>query len=649
MKNKITSFFVVLIIFFSPLFLLDLKGDFFIFSASAVENVNSPKIVNELLVKYKNSNVITQVKIGENENKDLLLADFKDNSKVEYAEPNHFYRISTIPNDVYYNQQWYLKKIKAPDAWGRVEQNDQIVIAIIDSGIQIDHPDLKDNIFINKDEVPNNKIDDDRNGFIDDYNGWDFILNSPDPSPKFEKNYSEAGVLHGTIIAGIAAGGGNNQAGISGVAWKSKIMPLRVLDDRGEGRTSEVVKAIDYAIKNGADILNLSFVGLGYSQTLYEAIQRAYEADVIIVAAAGNEYHEGEGYNLDETSMYPVCYDGKNGENMVIGVAATDSLDQKANFSSYGSRCIDILAPGVSIFSSVVYNPVQSVDGKTFNKYYDGYWSGTSMATPIVSGAIALIEQANPNISRDRVVEVLLSSTDNINRLNPNYLGKIGQGRLNLERAVIMATSEIATKQTFLVVAPFANYESLVKITDLKGNIKSQFFAYDKNFRGGVNVASGDIDGDGKDEIITGAGAGGGPQVRVFDIKGNIKSQFFAYDKNFRGGVNVASGNIDGGARNIGNEIITSPGKGGGPHIKIFDRYTRLKEEFFAYGNKYYGGVQLAVGDINQDGKIEIITGTGPMGVPYVRVFDINGKFFASFYAFPQEKESGVNLSVNNQ
>ncbi len=129
----------------------------------------------------------------------------------------------------------------------------------------------------------------------------DFINNTSDPSPKFEKDYTEAGVLHGTIVAGIAAASGNNNQGVSGVSWKSRIMPLRVLNDKGEGRTSEVIRAIDYSVNNGADIINLSFVGLGYSQALHEAIERAYNAGIIIIAAAGNEYTEGEGYNLDET------------------------------------------------------------------------------------------------------------------------------------------------------------------------------------------------------------------------------------------------------------------------------------------------------------------------------------------------------------
>ncbi len=175
-------------------------------------------------------------------------------------------------------------------------------------------------------------------------------------------------------MAGIAAASGNNATGITGVTWRAKIMPLKVLNDKGEGDTKNVIRAIDYAINNGADIINFSFVGEGKSLSLEAAIRRAYEKGILIFAAAGNEQADGQAYSLDDIPLYPACHDGGVGENMVIGVAATDALDQKAPFSSYGSRCVDISAPGVSIFSTTVYSPEHNANGTTFNKYYDGYW-----------------------------------------------------------------------------------------------------------------------------------------------------------------------------------------------------------------------------------------------------------------------------------
>jgi hypothetical protein len=689
MNKKLTSFFVYFlcsVITFSPLSacLSGSPGD------KDYQNESSDGI----LVKFKNSEKTETIKILPGEDLNNILDRYNADKKVEYAEPNYLYHQSSVtPNDPYYGNQWYLQKIKAPVAWETVNQSPSITIAIIDSGIQITHPDLAANIWKNNDEIPNNGIDDDKNGFIDDINGWDFINNIPDPSPKFEKGYTESGVLHGTIVAGIAAAVGNNSEGVAGVTWKSSIMPLRVLDDKGEGRTSEVVRAVDYAIANGADIINFSFVGFGYSKALNEAIRRAYNAGVIVVAAGGNEQDQGDGYNLDETPMYPVCHDGENGENMVIGVAATDTLDQKAVFSSHGEKCIDIVAPGIRIFGAAVYKPTE----QSFNKYYDGYWSGTSMATPMVSGALALLEEANPKMNRDQIIETLLSTTDDISRLNPQFPGQLGQGRLNVAAAVIKAKADLGGRSAMILTAPFSigkiknavsdyngNKENeffaygenfsggnqiigadvngdgmeeiitgaglgggpQVRVFNIAGEVKGQFFAYGQNFRGGVNVAAGDVNGDGIDEIITGAGPGGGPQVRIFNIGGKVEGQFFAYDSSFRGGVRVAIGDIDGGAAQKKQEIITAPGPGGGPHIKIFDNNASLKSQFFAYNKNFRGGVQISAGDVDNDGLAEIITGAGSGGAPHVIAFEPNGKLIGSFYAYEDKFIGGVNVGI---
>ena len=642
MNKKLTSFFVCFLFF--PILLLFLY--FFPVLADKKDNSDLIKrgktgdITDEILVKFKGDGEIRVIKISDGQDFDKVLEEYNNNPGVSYAEPNYLYhQVSVIPNDTYYNNQWYLQKIKAPVAWASVNQSPGVVIAIIDSGIQINHPDLVGNIWRNIDEAPGNGIDDDRNGFIDDANGWDFINNMPDPSPKFEAGFTESGILHGTIVAGIAAAVGNNGTGITGVTWKTPIMPLRVLNDKGEGRTSEVIRAIDYAINNGADIINFSFVGFGYSKALHEAIKRAYDAGIIIVAAAGNEQEGGEGYNLSSTPMYPVCHDGSNGENMIIGVAATDTLDQKASFSSYGFNCVDIAAPGVSIFSTAVYEPSKG----PFDKYYNGYWSGTSMATPMVSAAAALIEEANPKISRDEVINILLDSSDNISRLNPDFLGQLGKGRLNIALAVAKTIEELKKEEVKILTAPFSNYSSQVKITGYNGETEKEFFSYGENFRGGVNIAAGDINGDGVDEIITGAGAGGGPHVRIFDSSGKVLGQFFAYDKNFRGGVKVAAGDVNGDGR---DEIITGAGAGGGPHVRIFDSSGKVLGQFFAYDKNFRGGVNVAAGDVNGDGKDEIIVGAGVGGGPHVRIFNSAGAIEGQFFAYDRNFRGGVRVAT---
>jgi len=610
---------------------------------------------DEILVKFKNSDKINVIKIAQppsfaetTEGKGdfyEVLESYNDNPAVEYAEPNYLYRGSIIPSDTYYNNQWYLQKIKATETWNKIRESPDAVIAIIDSGVQINHPDLRDNIWRNTGEIAGNAIDDDKNGFIDDINGWDFVNNAADPNPKFEDGFTEDGILHGTVVAGVAAASGNNAAGIAGVTWKAQIMALKVLNDKGEGDTNKVIKAIDYAIQNGADIINLSFVGFGFSQALDNAIKRAYDAGIIIVAAAGNEQGEGEGYFLDEVPMYPACHDGSVGENRVIGVAATDTLDQKAAFSSYGFKCVDIAAPGISIYSTVVYSPTHYAGGKPFNKYYDGYWSGTSMAAPMVSGAVALIEQANPGFNRDQVISALLNNSDNINRLNPDYLNQLGNGRINIAKAVNYAKNKLVKKTANLLVAPYSNYVSLIRITDKDGRAEQEFFAYADNFLGGATVASGDIDGNGVEEIITGAGFGGGPHVRIFTAKGELKAQFFAYNPNFCGGVNVACGDVDG---NGVDEIITGAGFGGGPHVKIFDIYGDVKGQFFAHNKNFRGGVNVACGDVDGDGKDEIVTGAGNTGGPHVRIFKANGQVQAQFFAYHPNFRGGVKVAVAN-
>jgi len=217
-------------------------------------------------------------------NKLLAIGEISNNTELKYD-----FKAAIIPSDTHYDKQWYLKKIKAQYAWDEIRETPEIIIAIADSGIQIEHPDLRENIWVNIDEIPGNNIDDDNNGFIDDVNGWDFVDNTNNPNPKFSEGYTQDGILHGTIVAGIVAGVGNNASGISGIVWRAKIMPLKVLDDSGEGSTKNVIRAIDYAINNGVDIINFSFVGINYSQSLEAAIRRAYEAELIIVAAAGNE------------------------------------------------------------------------------------------------------------------------------------------------------------------------------------------------------------------------------------------------------------------------------------------------------------------------------------------------------------------------
>lgn len=539
-----------------------------------------------------------------------------------------------VPNDPYYQNQWYLARIKADSAWEKISTSPDIVIAVIDSGIDIEHPDLKNNIWHNPREQAGNGIDDDNNGFIDDYQGWDFTTNQPDPRPQISAAATETGLSHGTMIAGIIAAQGNNGLGVAGVTWRAKIMPLKAISDQGEGRISDVVRAIDYATNNGANIINLSFVSYNYSQAVYEVIKRAYQAGVIVVAAAGNEQSHGQAYNLDETPVYPACYDGIYGENMVIGVGATDALDQKTTFSGYGQKCIDLVAPGISFFNTV--SPLAG------DHYYDGYWSGTSMAAPLVSATLALMAQINPELSSRELVELLLESTDNIDLLNPSYLGLLGAGRLNTSQAVHLAQTKLYDRLGRLILWPQTKGQS-AKLSSVSGELLEEL-VWTKDLPAGGSLAIGDLDGDGIEELVLGAAPGELPQVKIYSLAGELKREFLVREESFRGGINVALANLDsrGGAR----LIVTA--KQGDSVVRSYDLEGRLVKQFYAGAKEHQGGLSLAVGDLEGNGDDKIVVAYGAKEEPQLKIFDQTGKIISAFLAYEASFRGGVNLAVAN-
>lgn len=541
-----------------------------------------------------------------------------------------------VPNDPNYPKQWYLPRIEADSAWTKIKDASDITVAVIDSGVDINNPDLKNNIWKNTKEIDGNNIDDDKNGFIDDINGWDFINNTPDPKPKFEEGWTENGISHGTMVAGIIGAEGNNNQGVTGVVWKTKIMPLRILNDKGEGKISSVVRAIDYAVANGADIINLSFVTFSYSDSLQGAIARAYHAGVIVVAAAGNDQVNGNGADTAKKPIYPACLDGSNGENMVIGVAATDALDQKASFSIYGSKCVDITAPGISFFNTITYggNP------EYLDRNYDGYWSGTSMAAPVVSGVMALVAQVNPNLSRNDIVNLVLGSADNISLLNPNYLGQLGHGRVNANRAVNMARDRMYEYTNRVLIAP-ATQSNKLKVVGLGGLVFKELSVDD--LKNGFNISSGDVNGDGESEIILASEKGGEPIIRIYNKEGKKLKEWLAYSKTFKGGVRLAVGDFSGDGV---ADIIVAPGTSGGPHIKIFNGEGRLLRQFFADDSKSRGGLNIAIGDVDNNGVNELIVGAGLNRPPFVKIYNNQAKLQGSFLAYPTSYKNGVNVVV---
>ncbi len=612
----------------------------------ALEKNILPYKADEILVKFKNQERVEKIVLDSGESVSEAILKYKNRPEVEFAEPNYKMTAETIAsNDPFISKQWYLDKVHVWSGWEKTSGNKDTVIAVLDSGVDIDHPDLADNIWVNPGEVKNDGVDNDGNIYVDDVNGWDFVAGDNNARPDFKEWwFTKEGIDHGTIVAGVAASVGNNSRGTAGVAWEAKIMPIRVLDSSGSGDVLTVIEGIDYAVEKGVDVINLSFIGSGFSKSLFLALERAYKAGIVVVAAVGN--YGSSGKNLDEEPLYPVCYYGGDGENIVIGVAATDKDDKKAEFSNYGTKCVDVAAPGIDIWGTVAYNPGMP----QFTEYYSGGWSGSSVAAPIVAGTAALIKSLNPSLGVPEIRNLLTVNADNIDAQNPDYVGKLGKGRLNIGRTIEAAyltteSSPFALQKGNIIVSPLAGLKPEVKIFKEDSTFIKSFLVYPEKFLGGVSLSSGDLNGDGVGEIVTGAGPGGGPHVRIFRQDGTAVGGFMAYATTFRGGVNVAVGDIDSDGK---SEIITGAGPGGGPHVRIFRQDGTAVGGFMAYATTFRGGVNVAVGDIDSDGRADIVTAPGNGLESMIKVFDSKGNLNTQFLAFEKEHRSGVRISVGD-
>lgn len=348
-------------------------------------------------------------------------------SLVEYAEPIYIYSIATTPNDPYYSSygtwgqqyddQWGLKNIQSEKAWNISRGNNNVTVAVIDTGVDYTHPDLSENIWSNPNEIPGNGIDDDHNGYVDDTMGWDFVNDNNEPMDTHG---------HGTHLGGIIAAVGNNGQGITGVCWQARIMVIRGLADSGSGASDKLAQAIKYAVDNGARVINLSWGGYGVSQLIQDALTYAYNHNCVIVAAAGNN-------NTNAERFFPGNY------SQAITVAACNASDARASFSNYGSN-VDVTAPGVDILSlkakgtDMLRKEANIVGGE----YYRA--SGTSMATPFVSGLAALVISSDRDLSNLEVEEIITNSCDDLGTLGKDDY--YGYGRINASQALSLGRGE---------------------------------------------------------------------------------------------------------------------------------------------------------------------------------------------------------------
>jgi subtilisin family serine protease len=376
----------------------------------------------EPLFPHKESELglIYQLDFPEKYDSQTVSEELSRDEHLCYAVVRNIKEFCQQPNDPYYlnGEQWYLNNVRAPEAWDIVKSDSSVIIAIVDSGVDFDHPDLWDNIWLNSGEDLDgdgrvtwkdwNNIDDDGNGYRDDFFGWDFGgLNGGDNDP------NENAPVHGTHCAGIAAAVTDNGLGVAGMSWNARIMPVKANRD-GVNNIRWGYEGILYAADNGADIISLSWGNNSTSAFEKEVIDSAFARGTILVAAAGND----PGVVPPDTCRfhYPA------GNEHVVGVAATDINDRVTSWSYYGCW-VDVAAPGSAIY----------------NTWWDDTYQllqGTSMSCPLVAGIAALMRTLDADMNSDQFEAKMRHTSDDVSVINPTYAGRIGGGRANAYAAL---------------------------------------------------------------------------------------------------------------------------------------------------------------------------------------------------------------------
>ena len=444
-------------------------------------NKNITPSIKEL--KIDSNNRLIKLSFPKNISIDSVLSVYKKSGKYEFVEPDFIgygSGVQVSPNDNYFNLQYSLKNdgsfntnfmsemnitsvtgsdINIEGLWDHTKGDEELIVAVVDSGMNMTHEDLKGRFWVNENEIMGNNIDDDGNGFIDDVNGWDFINNDNNPSDDHG---------HGTNVGSIAMATGNNLFGISGVNWNSKIMVVKALDENNSGSYSSMIESIYYAVDNGAKVINFSIGGSGYSESLKNAVDYCYNNNVVFVACMMN--HD------NETTYYPAGFE------KAIAVGATDPRDHRASpfnwtfgdGSSSGSNFgdhIDLVAPGLQIAGA----------SSTSDSGY-GYWSGTSQATPLVAGVASLLLSVNSSLTIDELKNYLTNSADdqvgNPGEDTPGWDKYYGHGRLNATNAVnqVLTTNETDTFKITIFPNPSKDFFTIsypldvsTKIFDFRG------------------------------------------------------------------------------------------------------------------------------------------------------------------------------------
>ncbi len=383
---------------------------------STYKNYKNKKTSNKLQSYSQSLSHIYLLEYKSKIQKQKLISTLMQTGFFDYVEYYPARYLCFIPNDSLFSEQYYMNNLKVPQAWDTLKKKHLVLVGVVDTGVDYTHPDLMNSIWENPGEIGldsngNDKrfngIDDDKDGYIDDWHGWDF--NSSDTTGNGQDNDPMPGHPHGTHVSGTIAATINNQIGIAGMCDSIKILPVKIGSDNPY--STSLINSYDgmlYAAKMGADIINCSWGGSSSSITEQEVINTVLSLGSAVIAAAGN--------NNSDSPFFPASYDG------VISVAASDSTDKRAFFSNYNSA-VDVLSPGVDIISTI--------PGNSYEKMM-----GTSMATPITVGVASMIKMLHPEYSPIQLGQHLMATTDNMDSLNPDYVGKLGSGRVDALKAV---------------------------------------------------------------------------------------------------------------------------------------------------------------------------------------------------------------------
>ncbi len=409
---------------------VDLAAD----AREMAEFIARPRGVGIEPLQEQNRGALYRVELDGSLSVEEAVERMSEDPRVEYAEPNYLLFPSAMPNDSLFTQQWSLMNtgafgtgkpgadISATRAWDLTTGSNDMVVAVIDTGVDLSHTDLAPNAWVNSRENPNNGVDDDNNGYVDDKNGWNFVRNRP---VTYEDSSAD---WHGTHVAGTIGAAGNNGIGVTGVAWRVKVMSLKFIG-ASTGNTADAVKAINYVMdqkKRGVNVrvINSSWGGTSGSTTLKSAIISAGNAGILFVCAAGNGGNDQSGDDLADAPYYPAAWSAEI--SSIIAVAAVDYTDRQADFTNYGYNTVQVGAPGVNTFST-------APDGQY------GYGAGTSMATPHVTGVAALLFSHEPSLSAAQARKRIVSTADPL----PTLAGHVeSSGRVNAYNALTNTTQQ---------------------------------------------------------------------------------------------------------------------------------------------------------------------------------------------------------------